>query len=665
MRFMKFIKIKLKNFRPYYDRTGEGIEIDLFNKKRINKNITLNVGPTGHGKTSISDAILWCLYGKYKYENWENMINTFAIDIAELNNDDTIEMSVELVLEINSKNYRIIRNGTYFISTNEKEDSIDVLYDGEPMDYPEEFIADNFPTIKLMEYFVFDADDILRKFEDNREGAIKDHINDIVGVGKLDKIISSMQVSIELYDEEIIEIEDEIDNETANKKKEKEKDLAKKQEAVKTLNNRIKKLEEKKKALFKRKPSSEVKKFTAMVEKRDKLEKDIINLNEIIIKSNSIPHLDLLLLEPIIQDTINDLNKKQTSKGEFDTATALIKSSLGNRYCGIIFDENEYLIKKKASINNKYLETTDSLSLESGEGIKGDMINTLNKYNGKIEEIKSEFQKYKVDYEDKKTKLIKVRNGIKQMGNTTKFKELKVKYKSFVEIEKKIKEKKENREEIQNKFTSLTDEIETLKSNLEYDEEQQEYINLIEEKKEYTKKLLEISKNTRKKFLTNLLSEVNSSASEFLKATVKDINRFHTIEIDSNYQFTVKQKNGDPLEENQINRGNLQLSMMAFFFGLSKFLEKEIPYVIDDPLIRLDPGHDKRLMAQLGGSNEQLILHLIPGKEYTTDSYKWMCSHINSQNWIYRTKYKRTGHLTSFVESKDPIKMIKFDIDNL
>jgi len=100
---------------------------------------------------------------------------------------------------------------------------------------------------------------------------------------------------------------------------------------------------------------------------------------------------------------------------------------------------------------------------------------------------------------------------------------------------------------------------------------------------------------------------------------------------------------------------------MSFFFGLSKFLEKELPYVIDDPLLRLDPGHDKRLIEQLSKTNDQLIFHMIPGKEYTTDSFDWLKLHINTQNWLYREEYK--GLNISYVERKEAEKIIEFDID--
>ena len=174
---------------------------------------------------------------------------------------------------------------------------------------------------------------------------------------------------------------------------------------------------------------------------------------------------------------------------------------------------------------------------------------------------------------------------------------------------------------------------------------------------------MKISKQAREEFLSTLINFVNKKASEFMRNTVKDTNRFFSMEIDTNYQFTVRQKNGVKLKPEQINKGTLTISMLSFFFGLSNYLEKEIPYVIDNPMIRLDPGHDKRLVEQLVESSDQVVLHLIPGKEYTTDSFSWLKSNINIQNWIYRNEYMQRDDLISTTERKDENCIVEFDID--
>ena len=665
---MKFIKLKLKNFKPYYDRHDKPQEIILFDEGRKDKNITLNIGPTGHGKTSISEAILWCLFGdSYYYPNWEELVNTLSIEVAKQKKENEVNISVELVLEIEGEHYRLIRSGSYDITKGQKVDELElsVIHDGEPIPDPEGFIGKHFPSKKLMEYFVFDADDILKKFEDNREGAIRDHINQFAGVKKLDDMIDSLKKVMELYDNEISDIESQIHGDIANKIKDKEKDKEGKKEAIRKLKEDVQKLEKEKKHLFKMPPSPEVKRFDELVKKRDNLKEKIGELNKRFEESDIISNMDLLLLDCVVDDTIKKLNQKQTTKEEFESSTTVIKSSLEKDYSGLFFDEKEntHLIKKGARIWNEDLDDIEKLSLGSGEGIKSLAIKTFGNYKKQINELNKDFKNNKKDFDDKMKELMKVRNEIKQIGDTTKNRELKDNYKKFKELEKQIDEKKKLQDEIKEKIEEeIEKEIKELRGQLERDEKQEKEIKQIEKGKYYAQILLDISKETRKKYLDDLLSYVNKMASESLRSTVKDTQRFHSIEIDSNYQFKVKQKNGEALEERQINRGNLQISMMSFFFGLSKYLGKKIPYVIDDPLLRLDPGHDKRLIMQLSKTNDQLIFHMIPGKEYTTDSFNWLRLHINIQNWLYREKYKRM-ELISYGERKDANKKIDFDID--
>ena len=301
------------------------------------------------------------------------------------------------------------------------------------------------------------------------------------------------------------------------------------------------------------------------------------------------------------------------------------------------------------------------MDLGNGEGMIFDFIKTLEDNIEENNKLKIDFKEYQKYFVKKMNELMTLRNKIRRIGETTRNRELKGKYEEFRKKEKRIKELKQTQADIDYQIREIQEEIENLRKQLKKDKEQKKEIEQIEKKKMQTQILLGITKNTRRKFLFNLLNNVNKTASEFLRSTVRDTHRFHFIEIDSDYQLIVKQRDGESLPDSQINRGNLQISMMSFFFGLSQFLEKEIPYVIDDPFLRLDPGHDKRLIEQLSKTNEQLVFHMIPGKEYTTHSFDWLSPHINIQNWLFIKEYKNIEPI-SYVERKDAYKIVKFDI---
>ena len=75
---MHFIKLKLTNFKPYFGSEN----IVTLSDESVRRLVTLNVGPTGNGKTSLSDAILWTLYGENHRKDWKHWVNKLAIQVA-------------------------------------------------------------------------------------------------------------------------------------------------------------------------------------------------------------------------------------------------------------------------------------------------------------------------------------------------------------------------------------------------------------------------------------------------------------------------------------------------------------------------------------------------------------------------------------------------------
>jgi len=663
---VKFIKLKLKNFKPYF-ASGEPQEIEFFDKNNEGRNITLNIGQNGFGKTSISESILWCLFGENKYPNWEEFVNTLSIDVAkEMKKEKDIEMTVELITEMDGDIYKILRIGNFNIDEGRKEDKLYVTCNGEPEKEPEKFITEKFAVVELMEYFIFDADDVLKKFEKNQEKEIRDNINKLVGVERLDKMIDTLESVIKIYEKKILDIQSEIKSDASEKKTILWNDKKKKGIAVEEYEHRIKVNKGKIRKLFlKSKPSPEENRIYSLLKNREELESKIDNLNEKYTIEGIASNLDLKLLEPIMDEVIRSVSRETSSKEEFDNSSELIKTTLGINYKGIMFNNkgNNKLIKKSANIDSKELDDTDTLNLKEEGGNKSDFIRTLNKYSDLLQTEKEKFDRIYEKHKELKGTLLKIKNEINQIGETTRTKDIKEKINEYKKMKKQNEEYDKEKVKIQEKIKENDEEIKELEKEIEINEDQKKDIEKIRKRKKITENLLDISRESRKSYLDQLINFVNKKASQFLRNTVKENYRFNSLEINTDYQFKLKQKNGEELNQNQINKGTLTISMLSFFIGLSNYIGKKIPYVIDNPMIRLDPGHDKRLIEQLADSKDQIILHLIPGKEYTDYNYKWMRPKINIQNWIYRNEWEERDDLISTIERKKRSELIEFDID--
>ncbi|NJQ97174.1 MAG: AAA family ATPase [Hydrococcus sp. CSU_1_8] len=94
---LRLKQIRLKNWKCYREQK---IQFDL----NTDKNIWIVFGQNGYGKTSLLEAILWCLYGNegISTKKLPDYFNRIALKKRK-----QINLSVQLNFEENGKNYFI------------------------------------------------------------------------------------------------------------------------------------------------------------------------------------------------------------------------------------------------------------------------------------------------------------------------------------------------------------------------------------------------------------------------------------------------------------------------------------------------------------------------------------------------------------------------------
>src|SRR5262245_27619121 len=185
---MKFEKIMLENFSSY--RGKHAIEFNINEQKPV----TIIVGGSGFGKTSIFDAINWALYGS-QYE--EVLLSQSEKDITDYINEtalkqatrskEAVEMSCSLFFEHEGKHYRIEQE----IVAKKTNDRISVtdrassLYQHtsagnfEKVTYTESFLNEILPS-NVRDYFLFNGDRINKLSLPGSSKEIKDGIYRVV-----------------------------------------------------------------------------------------------------------------------------------------------------------------------------------------------------------------------------------------------------------------------------------------------------------------------------------------------------------------------------------------------------------------------------------------------------------------------------------------------------
>jgi len=679
---MKFEKLTLKNFKPYRDA-----KLSLYSEDRKTENMTLNVGRTGAGKTTISDAILWCLYGDLYLTHTDvemkEWVNDLQKSIARERGDDEIQVQVSLsILVENGKKYRITRSNKFLLDQDKfKGEEFIVLEQGSSIDNPESFINENFVSMELMEYFVFDAEKVLERFNKDRAGTIKDNLNDLIGIEKFDEVKNLLN---KIVGEDGF-IQEKISNE---KTKLADEDLKGKIDSLKETKKDIKddlekakkekqKLIDEQKAIFQGEPSKDVKKFDELKSKEEKLNEEMeecikeykeTKLDDLQpeISDTLLKNLDYLFLEEVVE---NGLESCQTAdkitNREYNRAKNKIQDAIKEDYSGLFFDKSDIkVLERNAEVNSEYLVEEEDLleKLNKDEDYLNES-KARTEFGDAEEDIKiveEKFKKYVSKHNKIEKDLIKTRNEIDNLRETAEREEDRKKLREYEEYEDKIKEKKKEIKEYKEQIEVIKERISEKEEKNELNKKTEKKIKKLEKYEEKANELIELIKESKEQYTGDLLEEINEIASDFLRRVSKKNEIYHSIKVSAEYSFRVLNEQGNEVSNNQFNRGNRQIALMAFFISISSYLaehqDRKIPYVIDDPLFRLDPGHDRRLLKELGKTREQVILHLIPEKEYREDMFEMFS--VNTQNWI-DIKSDRE----SKIEPMDPQTPIEYDID--
>lgn len=125
-----------------------------------------------------------------------------------------------------------------------------------------------------------------------------------------------------------------------------------------------------------------------------------------------------------------------------------------------------------------------------------------------------------------------------------------------------------------------------------------------------------VYRSSIEQFRDAIRSDVEATASDlFMKFTTeKD---FQGVEIDSGYRLTILDKGGSPVAP---SAGAQQAIALALIGGLNAAAVREGPLVIDTPFARFDHGHRYNIIKNLPSLGSQIVLLVQPG-EFDRDEY--------------------------------------------
>lgn len=624
---MKFEKIILENFSSYYGK--HTIEFDTAEQKPV----TVIVGGSGFGKTSIFDAINWALYGS-QYEpillsqsekNITDYINETALKHAE-RTKEAVEMACSLFFEHEGKHYRIEQE-LVAKKTNDRilpTDRTSSLYEHtpsgnfEPVAYTESFLNEILPS-NVRDYFLFNGDRINKLSLPGSSREIRDGIYRVVD-------LELLQNGTEHLKETAKRLRKNTKDVSIGEMADIQEQLSSAYEELESLKKKLVDLAEDKRALEENIEIVEDKfrKYEGTIElqkNRERLklildtkENDLKQIIAELRSVASVASMQIALGE--IEQLKKVLNEKR-NKGEIPSSISesLLRDiiEMGKCICGTEFSKND----------SAYKELNRRLKQEVEKHNKGkdlnDLFYELNITVSSIKDARSSI----IDIEKKRTSTEKIIDNTKRQLDDIDKRLGKVPDEDIAKLGLKVRELTdnlaENRHKTQNTQTRIKEKEDRIQElNTKRDElgKQQEKVRGLLLRDDLAQRAAEELERIFNKFAEDSRHEVEKLTREEFQKFIPSAHAL-SVGIDSEFHYDVKDQNGSPALQ-QLSNGQKQALSLAYITSISRVSEKNPPLVIDMPFGRLDKDVQDKIASRLPELASQVILLMLPETEWNT-----------------------------------------------
>ncbi len=632
---MKFIKLTIENYKSFQFAT----EI-LFPVSGDGRSIFLIGGMNGAGKTSIMEAINYCLYGAKVDEIFRN-INRREKSKGNAN------VTFELVIEMDDGSELIVKRSWSAGAIAEPKsrdlgERLVVVRDGKRVSVQNQEIWQDFIRAAIppgiTQFFFFDGEKIQEiAADDHSEVRLKTSLEAALGIQNINRLATDLAYIKQEERKGFVEISDEdLDFKQSELKKEKSK-LSRKQQERKGLHEELDaftlQLDDAKKrfaATFHAEPESreamreQEKKRIQTSNRLTQVETELRNLCE--------KALPFALCGRLFEPIRNQIEvERESARG------AAIKehaAELAKRLVRVV-EEPEPIYREKLSAEKMMeLERRIVRLLKEGDN-RGEVGRILDlsdrdaaRVLNRIEALeKSDVFLIQPLLEEKRELETQVRKleGLNSLGGMTEserelFEQLQAEMESCsTQIGRKSEQIRMVEEEIlalEKRISGIEIEIEKLYEKHNVSKEKAEFI---EECDSIASVLNQFMVRLRKNKV-HLLQEKTFEMYRLLSSRsglIKDL----TID-DKTYEVRISDRNGHEIKKSGLSAGEKEVFAVSLLWGLAQTSQLKLPIIIDTPLSRLDSTHrDNIVNNYFPNAGEQVVI-LSTDTEIDTNYYR-------------------------------------------
>lgn len=625
--------IEITNFRPFYGTQ----KIDFgFNDL---ENLTIILADNGSGKTSLVNALTWCLYGEELHDvrnKSEPLYNLRAAKELESNENSINEVKVEVKIRFYSfedekkKYFSIYRSLSFQKWGNGKWGDAfadHLIVDETDKDILEDGVAQNAINNKIpkemFQYFFFNGATLSNYFKNESELSLKTSIEQISQVGLIDKV----------YDH-LVKTSDSI-NKRFNKKKpkgsvnynklinEKMQEQQHKESEIKDNHNKIdiairnvNKCVEK----LKQVDSGYVNELTQKRKNKESMEKklkqnikeDRKNYEKLILELFPIAVLFDELVDSI--NIADDARKKKTAPPQIERD--LLNDILEDGFCicGVkLEDHPECVTELKKRLNN-----TSKIKQEVFYEDYYDLKKVLTKLKDlpKIESLRRSIKQNEENINEINIQINQISDELAEFD-----------IEDVREYERQSQKNKKIIEDLRKRNKSLSADINTLKKDIEKLKHKRSEAGELEGEL----KIL----NNKIKFCEEaitILSDLNNNVQKHIREKVNDKTRkqftsinwaydkYRDVTIKDDYKIVITKSTGQKITPGDLSDGEENLLALSFMMALHSLSGFEIPLIIDAPLEKLDKSKRIEFISGLHEyTSDKQIIFLFTDSQYTDD----------------------------------------------
>lgn len=631
----------LKNFRTYKGPE----EINFANG---DKNITIIQGDNEVGKTTIMNAITWCIYGAEYYKKPGNEPIWSKSTSYDMENGEEDFVEVRLIMEdAKGKEVKFVHKLEFYKNDNgdcvKGSSNQNIYIDEVPVSFKDTYISKHMPK-NIRKYYLFDGEQLENYFDEDND-IIKKSVYQLSQLNLLKKTKTHLDTRKKEFANKLDKLNPKLSY-YMQKKIDKEEKLEKKEETLSETNTNIKNWESKKAAaeekirLFGDNPEKLINQKRDLENKLKKLDYDIANDTEDLNKFLFTNFPKVMSINSLldVKEICHDLEEK-----------GFIPARYKKEFLEYLLEQHECICGADLSEGSEAYNKMKQLCDETDEATN--IADTVNILLGSINTIIDNFPRtFKEDLKQKRSDISDLNEERKQVS------------KQITNINNLLSE--DDEEEI----TKLQGNIQTyenlIKTNSEKIGTYKEQIkNLKEEIKDLEEKIAEEEgKATQKTDIERSIDFCQTASDEIYRIykeleedihsklqelTSEEFTKIHWkkefykgVTIDEDFNVVIHKETGD-IVPNDLSKGGQLVLALSFMTALNSLSGFELPIIIDTPLSRLDEPIKANIGKYLHDyTKTKQVTLLVTGSEYSDGFRKEIRDYVGKKYTLNYNKIK-------------------------